>query len=132
MALSATQPFAGKLYTLFSTKFTYLLYLLVFEVGSLVCALSPSSRALIAGRAIAGLGASGLFAGGFTVVTTIIPLHKRAVWIGTMGSTFSIASIVGPVIAGAFTQNVTWRWCFYINVRRIFPPPRVARPGVVD
>ncbi|KAI1183938.1 MFS general substrate transporter [Nemania serpens] len=116
LALSATQPLAGKLYTLFSTKFTYLLYLLLFEVGSLVCALSPSSRALIAGRAIAGLGASGLFAGGFTVVTTIIPLHKRPVWIGTMGATFSIASIVGPVIAGALTQNVTWRWCFYINL----------------
>ncbi|KAI1113353.1 major facilitator superfamily domain-containing protein [Nemania sp. NC0429] len=116
VALSATQPLAGKLYTLFSTKFTYLAYLFVFEVGSLVCALSPSSHALIAGRAIAGLGASGLFAGGFTVVTTIIPLHKRAVWIGTMGATFSIASIVGPVIAGALTQNVTWRWCFYINL----------------
>ncbi|KAI0814421.1 MFS general substrate transporter [Xylaria sp. FL0064] len=116
IALSATQPLAGKLYTLFSKKLTYLLYLLVFEIGSLVCALSPSSNVLIVGRAIAGLGASGLFAGGFTIVTTIIPLHKRAVWIGTMGATFSIASIVGPVVAGALTQNVTWRWCFYINL----------------
>ena len=91
-------------------------YLGVFELGSLVCALAPTSNALIAGRAVAGFGASGVFAGGFVLLTTIIPLHKRAIWTGTMSSTFAIASIVGPVIAGAFTQNVTWRWCFYLNL----------------
>ena len=116
VAMSASQPLAGKVYTLWSKKLVYLLYLLAFEVGSLVCGLAPSSSALIAGRAVAGFGASGLFAGGFTILTTIIPLHKRAVWTGLMGATFSIASIVGPVIAGGLTQNVTWRWCFYINV----------------
>ncbi|OTB18374.1 hypothetical protein K445DRAFT_55418 [Daldinia sp. EC12] len=116
VAMCASQPLAGKMYTLFPKKLSYLLYLLVFELGSLVCALAPSSRALIAGRVVTGLGASGVFAGGFTIITTIIPLHKRAVWSGTMGSTFSIASIVGPIIAGALTENVTWRWCFYINL----------------
>jgi len=117
VALCATQPLAGKVYTLFPKKLVYLLYVAFFEVGSLLCALAPSSRALIAGRTIAGFGASGIFAGGFTILTTIIPLHKRAIWTGIMGSTFSIASIVGPVLAGALTQHVTWRWCFYINVR---------------
>lgn len=116
IAMAASQPLAGKMYTLFPKKISYLLYLLVFELGSLVCALAPSSHALIVGRAIAGLGASGVFAGGFTILTTVVPLHKRAVWTGIMGSTFSIASIVGPVLGGALTQHVTWRWCFYINV----------------
>ncbi|KAI1207107.1 MFS general substrate transporter [Annulohypoxylon truncatum] len=116
VAMCASQPLAGKMYTLFPKKLSYLLYLFVFELGSLVCALAPSSRALIAGRVVTGLGASGVFAGGFTIETTIIPLHKRAVWTGTVGSTFAIASIIGPVIAGALTENVTWRWCFYINL----------------
>ncbi|KAK9772824.1 putative Major facilitator superfamily (MFS) profile domain-containing protein [Seiridium cardinale] len=116
VALCTTQPLAGKMYTLFPKKLTYLVYIFFFELGSLVCALAPSSRALIAGRVVAGFGASGIFAGGFTILTTIIPLHKRAVWTGVMGSTFSIASIVGPVLGGALTQNVTWRWCFYINL----------------
>lgn len=117
----ATQPLAGKMYTLFPKKAVYLIYLVVFEIGSLICALAPSSYALIIGRAVAGMGASGIFAGGFTVLTTIIPLHKRAVWTGAMGSVFAISSIIGPILGGAFAQDVTWRWCFYINVSPNLP-----------
>lgn len=127
VVLCATQPLAGKAYTLFPKKLSYLLYVFLFEVGSLVCALAPSSRALIAGRAVAGFGASGIFAGGFTILTTIVPLHKRAVWTGTVGSTFAIASIVGPVLGGALTEHVSWRWCFYINVGFVI---RVSRYGI--
>ncbi|KAF7905078.1 uncharacterized protein EAF01_005599 [Botrytis porri] len=116
VALAATQPLAGKMYTLFPKKMVFLSYIFFFELGSLVCALAPTSHALIGGRVIAGLGASGILAGSFTILTTIIPLHKRAVWTGIMGSTFSIASIVGPVLGGALTQDATWRWCFYINL----------------
>lgn len=112
----ATQPLAGKTFTLFPKRTVYLVYLAIFELGSLLCALAPTSNALVAGRAVAGFGASGVFAGGFVLLMTIIPLHKRAIWTGTMSSTFAISSIVGPVIAGAFTQNVTWRWCFYLNL----------------
>lgn len=81
-----------------------------------MCALAPSSSALIVGRAIAGAGASGIFAGGFAILATIVPLHKRSIFIGTINSTFAIASIVGPIIGGAFTDRVTWRWCFYLNL----------------
>ncbi|KAI1761976.1 MFS general substrate transporter [Hypoxylon sp. FL1150] len=116
LALCTSQPLTGKTFVLFSKKLMYLAYVAIFEIGSLVCALAPSSRAFIVGRAIAGLGASGIFAGGFVILTTIIPLHKRAIWTGILSSTFAIASIVGPPLGGAFAQKVTWRWCFYINL----------------
>lgn len=116
MTLCASQPLAGNTYTLFYKKLNYLIYLGIFEVGSLVCGLAPSSRALIAGRAVAGFGASGVFAGGFVLLTTLVPLHRRAIYTGTMSSTFAIASIVGPVLGGGLTQHATWRWCFFINL----------------
>ncbi|KAI0198930.1 MFS general substrate transporter [Astrocystis sublimbata] len=116
LALCSTQPLAGKTYILFPKRIVYLIYVAILEIGSLICGLAPTSKALIVGRAIAGLGASGIFAGGFIVVTTIIPLHKRAIYTGTVSSTFAIASVIGPVLGGALTEHVTWRWCFYINL----------------
>ncbi|KAK8043768.1 MFS general substrate transporter [Apiospora phragmitis] len=116
LALCSTQSLAGKLYVLFPKKLVYLLFLFIFEIGSLLCALAPSSQALIVGRTITGLGASGIFAGGLTILTTIVPLHKRSIFTGTINSTFALASIVGPVLGGALTEYVTWRWCFYINL----------------
>ncbi|KAF2877682.1 major facilitator superfamily domain-containing protein [Massariosphaeria phaeospora] len=112
----ATQPLAGKMYVLFPKKTIFLGYLAIFEIGSLICALAASSRTLIVGRAITGLGASGIFAGSLVVITTIMPLHKRPIWQGTLNATFGIASIVGPVLGGALTEGVSWRWCFYINL----------------
>ncbi|KAI0388354.1 MFS general substrate transporter [Xylariaceae sp. FL0594] len=106
VALCATQPLAGKLYTLFPKNLAHLSYVFFFELGSAVCGSAPSSRALIAGRVIAGFGASGIFAGGFTILTSIIPLHKRAMWTGVVGSTFSIASIVGPLPIGGAAAGV--------------------------
>ena len=88
----------------------------MFEAGSLVCATAHTSQALVVGGATAGFGASGIFAGGLIVLATVIPLHKRAVWIGTLNSTFAVASVAGPVIGGGLTEHVSWRWCFYINL----------------
>jgi MFS family permease len=104
------------IHTISKKKFVYLTYLAIFEIGSLLCGLAPTSNGLIAGRVIAGFGASGVFAGGFVILTTVIPLHKRAIYTGTMSSTFAIASIVGPVLSGSLTQHASWRWCFYINL----------------
>ncbi|RYP19828.1 hypothetical protein DL767_009577 [Monosporascus sp. MG133] len=97
-------------------KWTYLASLFFFEVGSLVCALAPSSLALIIGRAVAGAGASGVFAGSLVIITHTSPLEKRPIWQGLISAMYGIASVVGPLVGGAFTDRVTWRWCFYINL----------------
>ena len=81
----------------------------LFELGSLVCGAAPSSKALIIGRAVAGLGAGGIFSGGVVIIAYSLPLRKRPVAFGLFGGMFGIASVVGPLLGGVFTDKVSWR-----------------------
>jgi predicted MFS family arabinose efflux permease len=70
----------------------------------------------IVSRSIAGIGGAGVSSGALTIIATITPLRKRALYLGILQSVFGIALITGPVIGGALTQHLSWRWCFYINL----------------
>ena len=109
----AFQLFYGKLYTFFSLKWVYLIALLIFEGGSALCGGAPNSTAFIVGRALAGLGAAGIFSGAILIVANTVPLRKRPTYTGLIGGMYGIASVAGPLLGGVFTDKVTWRLCFY-------------------
>jgi MFS family permease len=71
---------------------------------------------LIVGRAVAGAGASAIFSGGMTIVGFTVPLRKRPIYIATLSSMFGVSSIIGPLLGGAFTDKLTWRWCFWVTL----------------
>lgn len=87
----------GKLYTFYPIKWIYLIALSIFEIGSLICGVTPSSVGLICGRAIAGLGAAGLFSGSILIISQSVPLDKRPVYTGLVGAMFGIANVAGPL-----------------------------------
>ena len=116
MTACAFQLFFGRIYTFYSPKWCFLASVALFELGSLICAVAPKSSVFIFGRAVAGVGSSGIFSGTIVLTLHIIPLRLRPIYQSLMGAIILISSVVGPLIGGAFTTHLTWRWCFYVNL----------------
>jgi EmrB/QacA subfamily drug resistance transporter len=116
LPMAGFQLFTGRIYTFYNPKWVYMCCISIFELGSLLCGVAPNSVTLIVGRAVAGLGSCGMMSGAIVLIVHTVPLHKRPAYMGIMGMIFGVASVVGPLLGGVFTDDVSWRWCFYINL----------------
>ncbi|SCV67930.1 BQ2448_51 [Microbotryum intermedium] len=106
----------GQLLTLFDRKWCFLTGIALFEIGSLLCAVAPTVDVLIFGRAFAGVGASSIFVSCLSIIAEVTRLEERPKLFGLFGAVFAISSVVGPLLGGAFTDHVSWRLCFWINL----------------
>jgi MFS family permease len=82
LASATLQPLTGKIYTHFHSKAVFLVFVFVFELGSLICGVAPNSAALIVGRAVAGLGLSGIVNGALTIITASVEKEKSPLYTG--------------------------------------------------
>jgi MFS family permease len=117
----------GKIFKYFSAKWTLVVLVGIFTVGTVLCAAAPTSNAFIVGRAISGIGAAGCTVGAQVILVEILPLRKRPKYQGAIGAIFGIASVIGPLAGGAFTSKVSWRACFYFSI----PIAGIALAGLV-
>ncbi|KAH8707530.1 putative efflux pump antibiotic resistance protein [Phaeosphaeriaceae sp. PMI808] len=110
-------PLWGKLNEQFSSKILYLAAVLIFEVGSVVNGSAQSMTAVIVGRAVAGAGGSGIYVGTINIITSMTTPSERAQYLNYVAMSWSLGTVLGPVIGGAFADSsATWRWAFYINL----------------
>ncbi len=116
LASTASTPIWGKISDLYGRKLMLQSAVVVFVAASALAGLSQTMGQLIATRALQGLGGGGIMVLVMAVIADLIPPRERGRYAGLFGAVFGLASILGPLLGGFFTEQLSWRWIFYINL----------------
>lgn len=116
LATTVATPIWGKLGDLYGRRITFISAVVLFLIGSILCGVSQDMTQLIAFRAVQGLGAGGLIVGVMSIIGEMIPPRERGKYQGIMMAVMPVAMIAGPFVGGYITDNLSWRWAFYVNL----------------
>ncbi|MFE6102006.1 MDR family MFS transporter [Streptomyces laurentii] len=142
LAETVATVLVGKFGDLFGRKVIFQISAIVFITGSFLCGLATNMTLLIVWRGLQGIGAGGLMVTSMALIADVIPLRDRGKYQGAIGAVFGVSTVIGPLLGGLFTDHLTWRWAFYVNVpiailvvvaaARTIPSVRSASRPVID
>lgn len=116
LASTAATPLWGKLGDQYGRKKLFQTAVVIFLVGSVLCGTAQDMTQLIGFRALQGLGGGGLVVLSMAIVADLVPPRERGRYQGLFGAVFGTTSVFGPLLGGLFTEHLSWRWVFYINL----------------